>query len=288
MRASRSGRAATPWIRARATGRAEPPAGARVLRARSRSSACSSRTSRAAGSGASPRSPTTAGCRPLSRGREPRAVGQGCGAFAEAARSGRARMIIGEERAVTDLWSAAAASLPDPREDRPGQPVFVIDEPPEPGETTCGRPRWTTWSCSCPPRAQRTSRRSASTRSSGTPRASAGARGRRSRRAGRGSGSRAGRSSSRRRRRPGRRRAVQLQQVWVDPARAATATPSGACATSAGSCSTDADRLPLRPPRERAGDPRSTRRSACSGRSLTAASSSEWSTRSSCVTPRAS
>ncbi len=61
--------------------------------------------------------------------------GQGCGAFAEAARNGRARMIIGEESAVTDLWSAASASFPDPREDRPGQPVFVIHEPPEPGET---------------------------------------------------------------------------------------------------------------------------------------------------------
>ena len=33
------------------------------------------------------------------------------------------------------LWSAARGRLPEPREDRPGQPVFVLDEPPEPGET---------------------------------------------------------------------------------------------------------------------------------------------------------
>jgi hypothetical protein len=44
-------------------------------------------------------------------------------------------MIIGEERAVGDLWAAAGAGMPAPREDRPGQPVFVIDEPPAPGET---------------------------------------------------------------------------------------------------------------------------------------------------------
>jgi ribosomal protein S18 acetylase RimI-like enzyme len=42
-------------------------------------------------------------------------------------------MIIGEQAAVTALWEAAAAEMPQPREDRPGQPVYVIDEPPEPG-----------------------------------------------------------------------------------------------------------------------------------------------------------
>ena len=44
-------------------------------------------------------------------------------------------MIIGDERAVGELWEAAAPSLPRPRADRPGQPVFVIEEEPEPGET---------------------------------------------------------------------------------------------------------------------------------------------------------
>jgi len=44
-------------------------------------------------------------------------------------------MIIGEAQAVTELWDAAAARLPPPREDRPGQPVYAIAEPPPPGET---------------------------------------------------------------------------------------------------------------------------------------------------------
>jgi ribosomal protein S18 acetylase RimI-like enzyme len=61
--------------------------------------------------------------------------GAGCGAFGRAAASSRARMVIGEEHAVSDLWDAAAHRMPTPREDRPGQPVYVIEEPPEPGET---------------------------------------------------------------------------------------------------------------------------------------------------------
>jgi ribosomal protein S18 acetylase RimI-like enzyme len=61
--------------------------------------------------------------------------GVGCGAFARAAAASRARMVIGEEAAVAELWDAARAWMPAPREDRPGQPVFVLDEPPEPGGT---------------------------------------------------------------------------------------------------------------------------------------------------------
>ncbi|HXG77169.1 MAG TPA: GNAT family N-acetyltransferase, partial [Gaiellaceae bacterium] len=61
--------------------------------------------------------------------------GRGCGAFArEVARFGP-RMLIGESHAVGELWAEAAAHLPPPREDRPGQPVFVIREPPEAGGT---------------------------------------------------------------------------------------------------------------------------------------------------------
>jgi uncharacterized protein len=44
-------------------------------------------------------------------------------------------MLIGEERAVTELWEAAQDDLPRVREDRPGQPVFVLEEPPLPGES---------------------------------------------------------------------------------------------------------------------------------------------------------
>jgi ribosomal protein S18 acetylase RimI-like enzyme len=61
--------------------------------------------------------------------------GRGCAAFAEATVRGQARMIIGEERAVGELWEAAAPRLPRPRDDRPGQPVYALRVPPEPGET---------------------------------------------------------------------------------------------------------------------------------------------------------
>jgi uncharacterized protein len=61
--------------------------------------------------------------------------GEGCGAFAEAAAGVRPRMLIGEEHAVTELWEAGRGRLPAPREDRPLQPVFVIDDPPEPAQT---------------------------------------------------------------------------------------------------------------------------------------------------------
>ena len=61
--------------------------------------------------------------------------GHGCADFAEiAARSG-ARMVIGEEGAVGDLWKAARRRMPRPRDDRPGQPVYALREPPEPGGT---------------------------------------------------------------------------------------------------------------------------------------------------------
>jgi len=61
--------------------------------------------------------------------------GAECGRFAEAAARGRARMIIGDERAVTELWDDLAGLMPAPRDDRPGQPVYAISEPPEPGDT---------------------------------------------------------------------------------------------------------------------------------------------------------
>jgi ribosomal protein S18 acetylase RimI-like enzyme len=61
--------------------------------------------------------------------------GRGCGAFADAAARSRARMVIGEEGAVGQLWQAVAERMPRPREDRPGQPVYVLDESPEPGGT---------------------------------------------------------------------------------------------------------------------------------------------------------
>lgn len=61
--------------------------------------------------------------------------GDGCGRFADATARSRARMLIGEAGAVSELWAAAAPLLPRAREDRPGQPVYVLDEPPPPGGT---------------------------------------------------------------------------------------------------------------------------------------------------------
>jgi ribosomal protein S18 acetylase RimI-like enzyme len=64
-------------------------------------------------------------------------AGSGCGDFADAVRAGstRARMMIGEERAVDELWEAVSGDLPAPRDDRRGQPVYAIHEPPEPGRS---------------------------------------------------------------------------------------------------------------------------------------------------------
>jgi uncharacterized protein len=58
--------------------------------------------------------------------------GEGTAAFAELAASGEPRMLVGEERAVTALWEAARADLPAPIDDRPGQPVYVLEDPPSP------------------------------------------------------------------------------------------------------------------------------------------------------------
>jgi len=61
--------------------------------------------------------------------------GAGCGRFAGIAARGRARMIIGDERAVDELWRDLREQMPAPRDDRPGQLVFVIDEAPESGNS---------------------------------------------------------------------------------------------------------------------------------------------------------
>jgi uncharacterized protein len=61
--------------------------------------------------------------------------GEGCAAFADTAVRSNSRMIIGEEHAVDDLWAAAGALMPVPRENRPGQPVYTMTTPPPSGET---------------------------------------------------------------------------------------------------------------------------------------------------------
>jgi uncharacterized protein len=61
--------------------------------------------------------------------------GERCEIFADDAAQQATRMIIGDEQAVTELWTASEKLMPSPREDRPGQPVYVLDEPPD-GEDT--------------------------------------------------------------------------------------------------------------------------------------------------------
>jgi RimJ/RimL family protein N-acetyltransferase len=61
--------------------------------------------------------------------------GRGCGVFADVTVRAGARMLIGEQQAVSDLWETARHKLPAPREDRPGQPVYTISDAPEAGET---------------------------------------------------------------------------------------------------------------------------------------------------------
>jgi ribosomal protein S18 acetylase RimI-like enzyme len=61
--------------------------------------------------------------------------GEGCAAFAEPALSGHARMLIGEECAVDELWGAIRTRMPEPRDDRPGQPVYELTEAPAAGGT---------------------------------------------------------------------------------------------------------------------------------------------------------
>ena len=61
--------------------------------------------------------------------------GTECGRFAAAAARGQARMIIGDEQAVGELWAALARHMPRPRDDRPGQPVYALSTPPSPGRS---------------------------------------------------------------------------------------------------------------------------------------------------------
>jgi uncharacterized protein len=61
--------------------------------------------------------------------------GPGSGVFIGAAAAARSTMIIGEAKAVGELWEAARDVLPRAREDRPHQPVYAITEPPTPGGT---------------------------------------------------------------------------------------------------------------------------------------------------------
>lgn len=53
--------------------------------------------------------------------------------LSELARNGSPRMIVGDEQPVTELWEALSPDMPAPLDDRPGQPVYTLDEAPTPG-----------------------------------------------------------------------------------------------------------------------------------------------------------
>ncbi len=67
--------------------------------------------------------------------------GRECGAFAGEVVRAAPLMLLGEAVAVGELWQTARSRLPRPREDRPGQPVFVLREPPPAGGSGLRRAR---------------------------------------------------------------------------------------------------------------------------------------------------
>ena len=187
-------------------------------------------------------------------------AGRDCGRFAAAAARGHARMIIGDEKAVGELWERLAERVAPPRDDRPGQPVYAISHPPEPGDTGLRPARSSDFELLLPACA------AAHEEEIGVNPLALDPDGfRRSRREGPGCGPTATPSSSRRRRRHGRRRPCRCSRSGSILLRGTGSTRSAACATCVGSCSSEsrpsASSSGRRTPR-RSG---STRRSGCTG-----------------------
>ncbi|MDQ3891074.1 MAG: GNAT family N-acetyltransferase [Actinomycetota bacterium] len=61
--------------------------------------------------------------------------GRETAAFAQVARGDQPRMLVGEESAVSELWDVLRHDLPEPLDDRPAQPVYVLEDPPPAGES---------------------------------------------------------------------------------------------------------------------------------------------------------
>jgi ribosomal protein S18 acetylase RimI-like enzyme len=59
--------------------------------------------------------------------------GEGTAAFGRLTIAASPRMIVGDEEAVRELWEAVRGRLPEPADDRPGQPVYLLREPPAAG-----------------------------------------------------------------------------------------------------------------------------------------------------------
>ena len=183
--------------------------------------------------------------------------GEACGVYRKAAAGSKARMIIGEAVAVGELWDAARDVLPAAREDRPG-PAGLRDL----GAAAAGRaaacgPRGRpTSTCSCPPAPPRTRSSSASIRWRATTTGFAGGRRPRSTRGARGLWIEDGVVLFKAEASAWTPSAVQLQQVWVDPAARGRGYASrGPARPDPAAARADADGDAVRPPRERAGDP---------------------------------
>jgi len=158
-------------------------------------------------------------------------AGEDCGRSPSTALRGRARMIIGEQRSVDELWAAIRGDMPAPRRRSSGQPACTRSSSRRRRVTpACARRRTRTSTCCCRRAQLRTRRRSGSIRSMSIPRASGGGRAARSTRGDRGCGSRTGSSCSRRRRPRGRRRGARSSRCGSTRSRAATITRSAECA----------------------------------------------------------
>ena len=62
-------------------------------------------------------------------------AGLGCGVFARQALASDARMIVGAESAVNELWNDISRHRPPPRRDSPGEPVYELRERPATGDS---------------------------------------------------------------------------------------------------------------------------------------------------------
>ena len=189
--------------------------------------------SRGEGSAASSRSRTEAASGRSATGANVVPSGEDTARFADVASEGEPRMVVGEERAVTELWRRCATGCRS-RSTTVPQPVYARREPPEAGRerAACGD-----------------ARRSRPARPGGRPRLPRGGRRRRLRarsralrmadahrssRAGAGSGARTAGSSSRPRRRPGRSGRSSSSRSGSSRSSAAADTRSAGSPISAG------------------------------------------------------
>jgi len=62
-------------------------------------------------------------------------AGVGCGVFAQRALESGARMIVGAESAVSELWDDVSRHRPPPHRDSPGEPVYELRERPALGDS---------------------------------------------------------------------------------------------------------------------------------------------------------